>query len=124
MHFFVFRRVQQKTTFFGGVHYGGRYFKILGNYTETGLNLFVFNKNLYMQNISEKNQSLQVAHQQRKFEIIHNMLQYMQLYIARKTRPYQNGSNRSHGCLEEKIAILRANPVNIINQRTEIVSKC
>ena len=37
------------------VYKGGPYFKILVNYTETGLNLFVFNKKLYMQNISEKN---------------------------------------------------------------------
>ena len=42
----------------------------------TGLNLFVFDKNLYMQNISEKNQNLQVAHEQRKFEIIHKAAAY------------------------------------------------
>ena len=57
-----------------------------------------------MQNIPEKNKSLQVAHEQRKFEIIH-MLQYIQLYITRRAPPYQNGSNRCNLCLEEKIAI-------------------
>ena len=55
-----------------------------------------------MQNISEKNQSLQVAHEQRKFEIIH-MLQYIQLYTTRRARPYQNGSDRCNFCLEKKL---------------------
>ena len=63
-----------------------------------------------MQKISEKIESLQVAHEQRKFEIIY-MLQYIQFYITRRTRPYQNGSNRCNLCLEEKVAISQANLV-------------
>ena len=35
--------------------FGWSYFKILEKNTETGLILFVFNKKLYVQNISEKN---------------------------------------------------------------------
>ena len=34
-----------------------------------------------MQNISEKNESLQIAHEQRKFEISH-MLPYIQYYTV------------------------------------------
>ena len=65
-----------------------------------------------------------MAHQQRKFEIIH-MLQYIQFYITRQTRFYrQNGSNKSNLCLEEKIEILRGNPVNTLSQKNKIVSKC
>ena len=48
----------------------------------------------------------------------------MQLYITRRARPYQNGSNKYNLCLEEKIAILQANSVNTLNQRIELVSKC
>ena len=52
------------------------------------------------------------------------MLQYIQLYITRRARPDQNGSNRCNLCLEEKVAILQANPVNTLNQRNKLVSKC
>ena len=52
------------------------------------------------------------------------MLQYMQLYIMRRARPHQNGSSRCNPCLEEKVAILQANPVNTLNQGTKLVSKC
>ena len=52
------------------------------------------------------------------------MLQYIQLYITRRARTDQNGSNRCNLCLEEKVAILQANPVNTLNQGTKLVSKC
>ena len=42
----------------------GPYFETLKNYKGIGLRLFVFGKKLHMQNISEKNKSLQVAHEQ------------------------------------------------------------
>ena len=44
--------------------------------------------------------------------------------MEKGAQPYQNGSNRYNLCLEEKIAILRANPANILTQRTELVLKC
>ena len=53
---------------------GWSLFQNFGKLHETGLNLFVFNKKLFLQNISEKNSSLEVAHDQRKFEIIHMLL--------------------------------------------------
>ena len=68
-----------------------------------------------MQNILEKNQSLQVEHEQQKLEIIH-MLRYIQLYITRRAQPCQNGSNRCNLCLEEKIAIPQANPTKIVSK--------
>ena len=52
------------------------------------------------------------------------MLQYIQLYITRRARPDENGFNRCNLCLEEKVAILQANPVNTLNQGTKLVSKC
>ena len=39
------------------------------------------------------------------------------------TKPYQNGSKRRNLCLTEKHHILTA-PVNLINKRSELVSKC
>ena len=51
------------------------------------------------------------------------MLLHIQSYITKRVRLYQNGSNRCNLCLEEKIAILQANPVNTLKQRTEIVLK-
>ena len=51
------------------------------------------------------------------------MLLYMQLYITRRALPYQNGSKKCNLYLE-KIGILQGNPVNTLNQRTKIVSKC
>ena len=37
---------------------------------------------------------------------------------------YSNFSNRFNLCLEEKIAILQANPADTLNQRTKLVLKC
>ena len=44
--------------------------------------------------------------------------------MEEKAQPYQNCYNRCNLCLEEKIALLQANPANTLNQTTELVSKC
>ena len=43
--------------------------------------------------------------------------------IEKRARHYQNGSNRCNLCLEEKFAILQANPANNLCQNTELVIK-
>ena len=44
--------------------------------------------------------------------------------IAYKTHPYTGGSKKCELCLNEKLAILKADSESVINTRDELVSKC
>ena len=43
--------------------------------------------------------------------------------VVDHAKPYKNGSKRYNLCLTEKYHILTS-PVNLINERSELVSKC
>ena len=43
--------------------------------------------------------------------------------VIDSSKPYQNGSKRYNLCLTEKYNILTS-PVNLINKRSKLVSKC
>ena len=44
--------------------------------------------------------------------------------IAAKAFPYTCGTRRCDLCLTEKTCIIRANPLGLLNKRTELISKC
>jgi hypothetical protein len=44
--------------------------------------------------------------------------------IVTKARPYSNGSKRCDLCLTEKLAIINADKQNLLNKRSELISKC
>ena len=44
--------------------------------------------------------------------------------IAARTKPYKPGTRRCNLCLEEKLAILKADPSTLLNKRTELYGKC
>ena len=44
--------------------------------------------------------------------------------ILSKSNPYQCGSRICHLCIDEKLKILRSNPPETLNTRTEIANKC
>ena len=43
---------------------------------------------------------------------------------TKKTPPYQCGSKVCDLCLLEKVFIISADPDNLLNKRTELISKC
>ena len=44
--------------------------------------------------------------------------------IAAFTSPYKCGTRRSDLCLTEKLFIVRADPLTLLNKSTELISKC
>jgi len=44
--------------------------------------------------------------------------------IIKRAHSYRSGSKRCNLCLEEKVAILQADPQNLLNKRTELVARC
>ena len=44
--------------------------------------------------------------------------------IAARTSPYRNGSKSCDLCLTEKVIIVRAEPMGLLNKRNELISKC
>ena len=44
--------------------------------------------------------------------------------IASKARPYRSGAKACNLCLEEKLAILKSDPMSTLNKRSELIGKC
>ena len=44
--------------------------------------------------------------------------------MHKKVSPYQSGSKRCDLYLSEKLTIICADPVTLLNKRTELISKC
>ena len=44
--------------------------------------------------------------------------------IAKKSTPYMNGSKVCNLCSDEKLFILEADPKKMLNEKSELISKC
>ena len=44
--------------------------------------------------------------------------------IASRASPYKCGTRRCDLCISEKVKIMRASPTNLLNKRSELISKC